>query len=456
METRSRYLPFILPPTHDLAHLFTVLDHVPLVGVGSRIFRCFDLPFVRYDIPPPLPSPSPSPSPSSHHASSTPHTLYHPTFRPRTPVLRYNLSTPVLPIGPSDYVFTSIHLRPLNPAVSIRSATVIIERRIDLHHVTPTSHTFTVHAPDLPPEDPQPPSPIPSRFRSSRSTRPSTTSTLPISVSSSMPESSAVPRRSPYSFTPNHSSSTIDTAPPTPSASTYTITSPLLPPPPPTPHLPSPSTPVDAPSKSLTSIIAYADSGVGGFAVDHASGVWSKTVSIQWPKPRSHHHWAQGETSRSDLANVTFWVRVKVSSPPLVTLLVTLHPFSPSDPLRSFSLPLLLAPNLWIWSPKRSSSSPQTIQIADWPSPSLLNRRILPPKESVQSPSLQGAPGSRGAILMENLRLFPLTTTGNRAQANIHNAILPHPPVRHHPSRLRHSHRHIRNLRLARNLLPRK
>lgn len=299
LADRSRYTLSPLSTT-QWTHLLPVLDHVPLVGVGSRLFRCFDLPLIRYDIPPPLPSP---PLPTEP-PSSTPHILYHPTMRPHVPVLRYNLSTPALPIGPSDYVFTSIHLRPLNPTVSIRSATVLVERRIDLHNVTSNSQTFSIHSSELPPDDIEPPSPSPSRPRSSRA---SASSSPPIAVSSSMPESSSAVRRSPYSLPSPFSSSTVDTTSPTPSSSTYTVTSPLL------PHISNshssqsypPMNPIDVPSKSLTTIIAYADSGVGGFAVDRSTGIWSKTVSLQWPKPRSHFYWAQGETSKSDLADVS-------------------------------------------------------------------------------------------------------------------------------------------------------
>ncbi|KAK7693262.1 hypothetical protein QCA50_002829 [Cerrena zonata] len=113
-----------------------VIEHVPISGVGSRLLRYFDLPLIRYDVPPP-PTPLSPTSPSPASQAATPHTLYHP--HPKTPspqaILDYNLSTPQLPVGPSDLVFTSIYLRPLDPSLSIRSASVFIERRIELHSV---------------------------------------------------------------------------------------------------------------------------------------------------------------------------------------------------------------------------------------------------------------------------------------------------------------------------------
>jgi hypothetical protein len=41
-------------------------------------------------------------------------------------------------------------------------------------------------------------------------------------------------------------------------------------------------------------------------------GVWSKTLTLQWPAAKSHSRWAIGETIQSDLVSVKFFVRIKV------------------------------------------------------------------------------------------------------------------------------------------------
>jgi len=42
-------------------------------------------------------------------------------------------------------------------------------------------------------------------------------------------------------------------------------------------------------------------------------GVWSKTLTLQWPAARSHSRWAIGETIQSDLVSVKFFVRIKIT-----------------------------------------------------------------------------------------------------------------------------------------------
>ncbi|KAK7693261.1 hypothetical protein QCA50_002828 [Cerrena zonata] len=84
----------------------------------------------------------------------------------------------------------------------------------------------------------------------------------------------------------------------------------------------------DVPEKTLTTTITYADSGAGGFARDYTTGILSKTVSMQWPKAKSKHVWAMGESIKSELAEVSFWVKVKliVSSSALGTISLDLEP----------------------------------------------------------------------------------------------------------------------------------
>jgi hypothetical protein len=42
------------------------------------------------------------------------------------------------------------------------------------------------------------------------------------------------------------------------------------------------------------------------------NGVWSRTLTLQWPAAKSHSLWAIGETISSDLVSVKYFVRTKV------------------------------------------------------------------------------------------------------------------------------------------------
>ncbi|PSS37421.1 hypothetical protein PHLCEN_2v725 [Hermanssonia centrifuga] len=313
-----------------------VLEHAPSPSVGSRIVKYFDLALIRYDIPPSLPPPTPSSydHPSSDPSTSLTPTLPHVTNKPRAPVLHYNLSTPTYPIGPSDLLFTSLFLRPRDPSVSIRSASLLVERRIDLLDA------------DLPLSPSQAPtSPHPPR----------------IAISSSLPEREANVREGEsyamaHSLAASHSTSTIDSVA---STSTVTSRSPLIPyshSHSQTPHSPlpthqapkplhtsytdplsytshssmasptSPTSPPSDPQKTLTTTVAA--SSFPSFSLDPSTGVFSKTLSLPWPASRSHSRWSMGETMRGSLGSVTFWVRVKVivTSPTTGTETIDLAP----------------------------------------------------------------------------------------------------------------------------------
>lgn len=42
-------------------------------------------------------------------------------------------------------------------------------------------------------------------------------------------------------------------------------------------------------------------------------GMWSKTLTLQWPAAKSNSRWTIGETIQSDLISVRFFIRVKVA-----------------------------------------------------------------------------------------------------------------------------------------------
>ncbi|KAI0670567.1 hypothetical protein C8Q78DRAFT_975530 [Trametes maxima] len=304
--------------------LEAVLDHILIPGVGSRIVRYYDLGLVRYDLPP-------TPSPPSNPLTS-PHALLHQTAKPRAPVVRYNISTPSLPVGPSDIIFATLAVQPLESGVTVRSATVSVERRIDLHNIpaapTPLVTAGINHAaaaspsPTVPfsPASPAPSSPYQSEDNSEDATTPTTSRFTR-------------DRLEPPSYSPSSQSfATLD------SVATYASSSssrPLLSPlsssgpaspiPIPRPHsssAPSPSpsssfsplSPASSAStesllKTLSSTLLSADSN--SFSCD-ASGVWSKTMTLQWPENRGHYRWAIGESMQSDFASVRFFVRAKI------------------------------------------------------------------------------------------------------------------------------------------------
>ncbi|KAI0646874.1 hypothetical protein C8Q79DRAFT_956774 [Trametes meyenii] len=304
--------------------LEAVLDHVLIPGVGSRIVRYYDLGLVRYDLPP-------TPSPPSNSLTSQ-HALLHQTAKPRAPVVRCSISTPSLPVGPSDIIFATLAVQPLESGVTVRSATVSVERRIDLHNIpaapTPLVTAGINHAaaaspsPTVPfsPASPAPSSPYQSednsedaatpttsRFTRNRLEPPSsspssqsfaTIDSLATNASSSSsrpllsPSSSSGPA-SPISIPRPHSSSA-------PSPSPSSSFSPLS---------PASSASTESLLKTLSATLLSADTN--SFSCD-PSGVWSKTMTLQWPENRGHYRWAIGESMQSDFASVRFFVRAKI------------------------------------------------------------------------------------------------------------------------------------------------
>ncbi|KAL1947656.1 hypothetical protein VTO73DRAFT_13380 [Trametes versicolor] len=304
--------------------LEAVLDHVDIPRVGSRIVRYYDLGLVRYDLPPSLSPPSNPPT--------SPHALLHQTSKPRAPVVRYNVSIPTLPVGPSDIIFTTLSLQPLDPSVTVRSATVSVERRIDLHNIpaaptplvtaginysaaaspspittfspaslTPSSLSLSENSSDsaTTPTNPQflrdPTASSSSSNRSfttfdSATSLTSGSSTRPLlSPSTSGGQTSPIPIPRPQSYA---------MPPPSPSSSTFTP-----------PLSPSSSASSEQLLKTFTATLVSAEST--SFARD-PSGIWSNTLTLQWPENRGHYRWAVGETMQSDFASVRFFVRIRV------------------------------------------------------------------------------------------------------------------------------------------------
>ncbi|KAG6841661.1 hypothetical protein C0991_008299 [Blastosporella zonata] len=263
-----------------------VLHHVPLTAVGSRQVKHFELPLVRFDLPPYEPSP---PSPAKP-------LLLHQTTKPKAPRIRYSIDAPTFPIGPLDIVSIPVHLLPLDEGVIVRSATVMIERRIQLNE-----SVSSLYPPDTPPSSPYP---IP------YTSNPSSPRASPSSSKASTP-SSSYSEPAPSTFNGLETVSSTNSSNPTitpnslyPSAS-FASDRPLL------PHSfpASPSSPLH-PKSIITPVIGAESSGQ---FTRNDQGVWTKSVTLQWPAAKSHSRWAIGETIQSELASVRFFARVKIS-----------------------------------------------------------------------------------------------------------------------------------------------
>jgi hypothetical protein len=257
-----------------------VVNHVPQTGLGSRIIKHVDLPLIRYDLP-------------MFSYPSLPSSIFQiQTSKAGAPVIQYRATIPTSPIGPLDLVSIALYLYTTDPSVSIRSASLIIERRIQLNQTT--SHS-PYQASTTPPS---------AEFASS-------TSSLPYSMlASSCPDTASTITMNKDGFVP---SSSFTTSTSLASLTTDSSCRPLLDHPwssPPANAFSLPATLSDVASKTITSAVAGVESS-GRFARDEG-GIWSKTLTFQWPATKSSGHWAIGETISTELACVRFFARVKV------------------------------------------------------------------------------------------------------------------------------------------------
>ncbi|TDL27556.1 hypothetical protein BD410DRAFT_875796 [Rickenella mellea] len=248
------------------------IDHSPAFGIGSRQTKGYEISLIRHDTTVPRRSVPVFPG-------------FIKSSKPRAPVIRYHYATPSTAVGPLDIVSIPVTVQPVDPSVSIRGASVIIERRIDLHETS--DYTY--------------PSPIHSSPTSPLSSRDVNDSTLTLQST----QSSCAPGPSAYrSCATPHIDSSVLTLSSTASNSTFTISSasenrPLLPP-----------TVLTVPAKTVSLNVAGAESS-GPFD-RNSQGVYSKTLTFQWPAPKSHSHWAMGQTMETDLITVRFFAHIKV------------------------------------------------------------------------------------------------------------------------------------------------
>ncbi|TFK64083.1 hypothetical protein BDN72DRAFT_286614 [Pluteus cervinus] len=267
-----------------------IINHIPISGIGSRQIRHFELPLVRYDLPPYQPTPASPPPLADLPSPSSPSSVKSPYAR--SPRFQFSINPPTDPIGPHDLVSIPVQLLPLDPSISIRSVSASIDRRITLC-----------------PDPPTPPTSPTSNGTSSLAILRASPSPSPRSCSpaSSYKEPSAFPNDSNPSITSfDSSASTITPDTLAPSHSSAALLSSDV------PMEPSSSTSPSQhpPSKIISNVITTAEAS--GSLTRDEKGVWSRILTLQWPPPKPNSRWATGETIQSELVNVQFFARVKV------------------------------------------------------------------------------------------------------------------------------------------------
>ena len=268
----------------------TVMHHSHVFAVGSRQIKAYDLWLQRYDIPRLYRENMPSPARCLQ------------IQKPRPPGIRYQLLTPTNPVGPLDIVTIPVLIHPMDPSVVLRSINLIVERRIDLSEtsVLPSRQAHTASPLFNEEEDSSN-----STIRANGNSENGSTSTVKLSNES----------RSTFNLLGEPSTSTkLGVSPPiVPMSSTSTLSStytadsygssieqrPLLQP-----------VMTDLPSKSV-SLTVLAVEGQGPFVKD-ADGVYNRSLTLQWPATKPSSHWAMGETMRTEMINVRFFIKVKV------------------------------------------------------------------------------------------------------------------------------------------------
>ncbi|PFH52398.1 hypothetical protein AMATHDRAFT_56953 [Amanita thiersii Skay4041] len=257
-----------------------VLEHTPIYGVGNRQVKHFELPLIRYDVPPLQPV-----------SSSV--FLHSPTHNPKATRIRYCVHAPTTPIGPLDFVSIPIHLQPLDSGTYIRGATLTVERRIQFNDIP----TTTIPQQAL------------SRMNTLHVTKPARAS-----LHSPFPTMSSASLAS-YSSLTTQQTSNNDMSSTTSLLSRHAHASYSKKRPSTAPGVSPFSFQASSSPKAVSNLIAGTESS-GHFAKD-SDGIWHKTLVLHWPAAKSHSRWAIGETIQSNLVSVKFFVRVKivVSSP---------------------------------------------------------------------------------------------------------------------------------------------
>lgn len=264
---------------HSMTRLLRrlVVNHAPIPGVGSRLLKHYDLYLIRHDLPGNASPPSPVTPPQSSYLSSL-------SAKPRGPSLRYRIILPTKPVGPLDIVSLQVTVQPLDPAVSIRSATAVVERRIQFSELqTSPSGTLTLSAPTL------------SSHSYLASNQESNSYDHPSVTANSYDIASAASSSNDLHYLSSTSSLISDTRPLLPQQqSSVPSTSPLT----------------HTSERTTTHIFAHLESS-HRFTRD-STGTWRQTLTFSWPDASPSSRWTVGETLQTGMASIRFFIRVKV------------------------------------------------------------------------------------------------------------------------------------------------
>ena len=261
---------------------------MPISAVGSRLLKHVELPLIRYDIPPWIPP-----------SSSPPLLEVEPSIF-RASAMRYRIILPTSPIGPDDLVSILLSIQPNDPAVSIRSATLVVDRRIQLSRTMPSNSYPLLPTPPYTPWHQNL-----SLSSLNSSTPPSSISSLNGSTCTLSPQDPS-PSRATSSMS-LYSSSTLCADSPTTTLLRESSLSSLT-----DSSLSSLVVPTEVPPRIISNSVVEVDPS-GQFVRDK-NGFWNNDFTFQWPTAKSYSRWAMGETLQTELASVRFFVRVKVCS----------------------------------------------------------------------------------------------------------------------------------------------
>ncbi|KAG1877780.1 hypothetical protein DFJ58DRAFT_693450 [Suillus subalutaceus] len=256
-----------------------VVNHAPIPGIGSRLLKHYDLYLIRHDLPGNV----------SPHSPVTPPPTSYLSTKSRGPSLRYRIILPTKPVGPLDIVSLQVTVQPLDPAVSIRSATAVVERRIQFSDFpTSPSGTSTPSGPTLLSH-----SYLASNQEPNSHDHHST-------AANSYDITSAASSSNDLHYLSSTSSLISDTRPLLPQQQS---------------SVPSTSSATHTSERTTAHIFAHLESS-HRFTRD-STGTWRQTLTFSWPDASPSSRWTVGETLQTGMASIRFFIRVKliVSSP---------------------------------------------------------------------------------------------------------------------------------------------
>lgn len=256
-----------------------VVNHATIPGVGSRLLKHYDLYLIRHDLPGNV----------SPHSPVTPPPTSYLSTKSRGPSLRYRIILPTKPVGPLDIVSLQVTVQPLDPAVSIRSATAVVERRIKFSEFpTSPSGTSTPSAPTLLSH---------SYLASNQESNPHDHH---LAAANSYDITSAASSSNDLHYLSSTSSLISDTRPLLPQQQS---------------SVPSTSSVTHTSERTTAHIFAHLESS-HRFTRD-STGTWRQTLTFSWPDASPSSRWTVGETLQTGMASIRFFIRAKliVSSP---------------------------------------------------------------------------------------------------------------------------------------------